>query len=57
MDVSGLDVGGADGDAAELERLGAENVKRIVHGRADHQSPYEISAFMELKTVWHPVGM
>jgi len=57
MDVSGLDVGGADGDAAELERLGAENVKRIVHGRADHQSPYEIAAFMELKTVWHPVGM
>ncbi len=57
MDVSGLDVGGAGGDAAELERLGAENVKRIVHGRADHQSPYEISAFMELKTVWHPVGM
>jgi acyl-CoA reductase-like NAD-dependent aldehyde dehydrogenase len=57
MDVAGLDVGGADGDAAELERVGAENVKRIVHGRADHQSPYEIAAFMELKTVWHPVGM
>jgi acyl-CoA reductase-like NAD-dependent aldehyde dehydrogenase len=57
MDVAGLDVGGADGDAAELERLGAENVKRIVHGRADHQSPYEIAAFMELKTVWHPVGL
>ena len=55
MDVAGLDVG--DGDTAELERLGAENVKRIVRGRADHQSPYEIAAFMELKTVWHPVGM
>jgi acyl-CoA reductase-like NAD-dependent aldehyde dehydrogenase len=57
MDVAALDLCGADGDAAELERLGAENVKRVVRGRADHQSPYEISAFLELKTVWHPVGM
>jgi acyl-CoA reductase-like NAD-dependent aldehyde dehydrogenase len=44
-------------DAAELEKLGAENVKRIVHGRADSQSPYEIASFLELKTVWHPIGM
>src|SRR5439155_1147510 len=50
-------VTGADGDLAELERLGAENVKRIVRGRADGQSPYEIAAFLELKTVWHPIGM
>jgi len=57
MDVAALDLAGADGDAVELERLGAENVKRIVHGKADHQSPYEITPFLELKTVWHPVGM
>ena len=57
MDVSALDLTGADGDAAELEKLGAENVKRIVRGRADSQSPYEIAAFLELKTVWHPIGM
>ncbi|HET7700274.1 MAG TPA: aldehyde dehydrogenase family protein [Candidatus Limnocylindria bacterium] len=57
MDVAALDLSGADGDAAELERLGAENVKRVVHGRADVQSPYEISAFLELKTVWHPIGL
>jgi acyl-CoA reductase-like NAD-dependent aldehyde dehydrogenase len=57
MDVAALDLSGADGDAAELERLGAENVKRIVRGKPDHQSPYEISALLELKTVWHPVGM
>ena len=57
MDVSALDLTGADGDAAELERLGAENVKRIVRGRADSQSPYDIAAFLELKTVWHPIGM
>ncbi|TMF75274.1 MAG: aldehyde dehydrogenase family protein [Chloroflexi bacterium] len=57
MDVSALDLAGADGDSAELEKLGAENVKRIVHGRADAQSPYDIAAFLELKTVWHPTGM
>jgi acyl-CoA reductase-like NAD-dependent aldehyde dehydrogenase len=57
MDVAGLDLCGADGDVAELERLGAENVKRIVRGRPDSQSPYEITAFLELKTVWHPVGL
>jgi acyl-CoA reductase-like NAD-dependent aldehyde dehydrogenase len=57
MDVAALDLTGADGDAAELERLGAENVKRVVRGKADGQSPYDIAAFLELKTVWHPIGM
>jgi len=57
MDVAALDLTGADGDGAELERLGAENVKRIVRGRADSQSPYDIAAFLVLKTVWHPIGM
>jgi acyl-CoA reductase-like NAD-dependent aldehyde dehydrogenase len=57
MDVNALDIGGADGDAPELERLAAENVKRVVRGRADRQSPYEIANFLELKTVWHPIGV
>lgn len=57
MDVSALDLTGADGDGVELERLGAENVKRVVRGKADGQSPYDIAAFLELKTVWHPIGM
>jgi acyl-CoA reductase-like NAD-dependent aldehyde dehydrogenase len=57
MDVAALDLSGADGDAVELERLGAENVKRIVRGKPDHQSLSEISALMELKTVWHPIGL
>jgi acyl-CoA reductase-like NAD-dependent aldehyde dehydrogenase len=57
MDVAALDLTGADGDVAELERLGAENVKRMVRGPADSQSPYDIAAFLELKTVWHPIGM
>jgi acyl-CoA reductase-like NAD-dependent aldehyde dehydrogenase len=57
MDVNALDVTGADGEVAELERLAAENVKRIVRGAADDQSAWEISRFLELKTVWHPIGV
>ena len=56
MDVNALDVTGADGLTPELERAAADNVKRVVHGDADAQSPWEIASFLELKTVWHPVG-
>jgi acyl-CoA reductase-like NAD-dependent aldehyde dehydrogenase len=56
MDVNAIDLGSADGDAPELERAAAANVKRVVHGKADTQSPWEVAAFLELKTVWHPVG-
>jgi acyl-CoA reductase-like NAD-dependent aldehyde dehydrogenase len=57
MDVNAIDVGGADGKVEELERLAADNVKRVVHGSADGQSPWEIAAFLDLKTVWHPIGV
>jgi acyl-CoA reductase-like NAD-dependent aldehyde dehydrogenase len=57
MDVNALDLAGADGEVAELEQLAAENVKRVVHGSADEQSPWEIASFLELKTVWHPIGV
>jgi len=57
MDVNALDVSGGDGQVAELERLAAENVKRVVRGAADDQSAWEISRFLELKTVWHPIGV
>jgi hypothetical protein len=56
MDVNAIDVTGADGLAPELEKLAAENVKRVVHGTHTGQSPWEIAAFLELKTVWHPIG-
>jgi len=56
MDVNAIDVTGADGQSAELERLAAENVKRVVRGAGDDQSLAEITAFLELKTVWHPIG-
>ena len=57
MDVNALDVSGADGQVAELQRLAAENVKRVVRGAPDDQSPWEIAGFLELKTVWHPIGV
>ncbi|HEY3182383.1 MAG TPA: aldehyde dehydrogenase family protein [Gaiellaceae bacterium] len=57
MDVNAIDLTGADGLRAELEIAAAENVKRVVLGRPDTQSVYEISAFLELKTVWHPIGV
>jgi acyl-CoA reductase-like NAD-dependent aldehyde dehydrogenase len=57
MDVNALDLAGADGAVSDLERAAAENVKRVVHGAADDQSLWEIAAFLELKTVWHPIGV
>jgi acyl-CoA reductase-like NAD-dependent aldehyde dehydrogenase len=57
MDVNAIDLTGADGLRADLEQAAAENVKRVVHGSPDSQSLWEISAFLELKTVWHPIGM
>jgi acyl-CoA reductase-like NAD-dependent aldehyde dehydrogenase len=57
MDVNAIDVTGADGLRAELETAAAENVKRVISSKADSQSLYEISAFLELKTVWHPIGV
>jgi acyl-CoA reductase-like NAD-dependent aldehyde dehydrogenase len=56
MDVNAIDVTGADGGSADLERAAADNVKRVVRGNPDTQSPWEIASFLELKTVWHPVG-
>jgi acyl-CoA reductase-like NAD-dependent aldehyde dehydrogenase len=55
MDVNAVDLSGAD-DRAELERLAADNVKRVV-SNGDGQSPWHVAAFLELKTVWHPIGV
>ncbi len=56
MDVNAIDVTGAGDDTADLERAAADNVKRVARGSADGQSPWDIAAFLEMKTVWHPVG-
>jgi acyl-CoA reductase-like NAD-dependent aldehyde dehydrogenase len=56
-DVNAIDLTGATGDVAELERLAAGNVKRIVRGTAAGESLWEIEPLVEMKTVWHPVGV
>jgi acyl-CoA reductase-like NAD-dependent aldehyde dehydrogenase len=56
MDVNAIDLTGANGDVAELERAAADNVKRVVKASPDGQSAYAIADFLELKTVWHPIG-
>jgi acyl-CoA reductase-like NAD-dependent aldehyde dehydrogenase len=57
MDVNAIDLTGVDGTLTELRKAAAENVKRVVRSSPDAQSPWEIEAFLELKTVWHPIGL
>ena len=60
LDVDTVDVTGVPDElVADVERLGADNVKRIVRpadGDPLGQSPHDVLAFMEHKTVWHPAG-
>jgi acyl-CoA reductase-like NAD-dependent aldehyde dehydrogenase len=63
MDVNAIDVTGVSADLLpEIEQLAAENVKRVHRAPAADvfsslaQTPYEITALMEFKTVWHPMG-
>jgi acyl-CoA reductase-like NAD-dependent aldehyde dehydrogenase len=56
LDVDALDVTGLDSsEVADVERAAAGNVKRIVRAEPS-PSPYEVTALMEMKTVWHPKG-
>ncbi len=56
LDVDALDVTGiAESALAAAEAAAAGNVKRIVRS-SGAPSPYEVTAFMEIKTVWHPKG-
>jgi acyl-CoA reductase-like NAD-dependent aldehyde dehydrogenase len=68
MDVDALDLGGLDlALYREAELAAAENVKRVappvkLSGRdwlsdGKGQDPYWIAAFLEVKTVWHPIGV
>ena len=43
-------------ESAKEANMPADNVKRVVHGNAEEQSPWAIASFLELKTVWHPIG-
>jgi acyl-CoA reductase-like NAD-dependent aldehyde dehydrogenase len=61
-DVNAIDLTGAAPDArAELQRAAADNVKRV-HVPADEDWRDEpglarLTAFVETKTVWHPIGV
>jgi len=58
MDVNAIDVAGCTADeVTEIEKAAADNVKRVVKLAPGEMSPYLITAFMEMKTVWHPVGV
>ena len=55
MDIDGLDISGVPTKSrGELRTAGAENLKRI--SSFSTASPDRILAFMEAKTVWHPIG-
>jgi len=57
MDIDGFDISGiSKKKRAELKVAGAENLKRI-HNFEGAPSPTRIYAFMEAKTVWHPIGV
>ena len=57
MDIDGLDISGLDVKlVAEIKKAGAQNLKRI-HSFKEMASPGRILAFMESKTVWHPIGV
>ncbi|MCH7944620.1 MAG: aldehyde dehydrogenase family protein, partial [Armatimonadetes bacterium] len=67
MDVNAIDYRDGDGQTvAQLIDLGTENVKRVrVSKRKARagwlsdkaQGPEQIEKFVEMKTVWHPVGV
>jgi acyl-CoA reductase-like NAD-dependent aldehyde dehydrogenase len=57
MDIDGFDISGIDKKKrTEIKVAGAENLKRIHHFDGAI-SPTRIFAFMEAKTVWHPIGV
>ena len=57
LDVNAVDLTGADDDLeAEVVAGAAANVKRVVFGDVEEESPYAIADFLEMKTLWHPIG-
>jgi acyl-CoA reductase-like NAD-dependent aldehyde dehydrogenase len=68
LDVNALDLAGLDlALYRDVELAAATNVKRVVAplrlsqrawlDDARAQDPYWIAAFLEIKTVWHPIGV
>ncbi|GIH62601.1 aldehyde dehydrogenase family protein [Microbispora siamensis] len=64
MDVNGVDLTGAGPElAVTCEELAAENLKRVLRPPADRvdwladPGIERMTAFLETKTVWHPIGI
>ena len=60
MDVNAIDASGCTPEQlAAVQEAGAANVKRIVkaNGRRGRLTPQAITDLMEMKTVWHPIGV
>jgi hypothetical protein len=64
MDVNAIDLTGVSdsGLATDLEQAAADNLKRVVRPPLDATDWFgdpgldRMVAFLETKTVWHPVG-
>ena len=57
MDVNAVDISGIspETDHTLLEEASL-NVKRVVSRKVEEESLELISDFLEMKTIWHPVG-
>ncbi|MEW2222918.1 aldehyde dehydrogenase family protein [Streptomyces sp. NPDC006990] len=63
QDVNAIDLAGADPEpATELERAAADNLKRVLRPAPEavdwtaEPGLERMTAFLETKTVWHPIG-
>ena len=63
-DVDALDLAGAPASMlVDLERAAVTNVKRVLRPDASESdwtaapAPRRMLAFLETKTVWHPIGL
>jgi acyl-CoA reductase-like NAD-dependent aldehyde dehydrogenase len=64
MDVNAIDLTGAPEQARELEVAGADNLKRVLRPDAARDADWAVTpgldrllAYLETKTVWHPIGV
>ena len=59
MDIHGIFAAGlTPAERKDVATRGAENLKRVrVLDDADQESPLLIEPFVEVKTIWHPVGV
>nr|MDE0501911.1 aldehyde dehydrogenase family protein [bacterium] len=57
MDVNAVDLSGVHPEAlSDLEEAASHNLKRTGRWESPDANLYRISAFTEIKTVWHPKG-